>query len=532
MADANVRDLQAILEEYWKRILRRMGVDESTPMPPIAITREVQDGAAGQWNPNTGRIEVDPDWLKGANPKDLAGFLVHEGAHAAAPVDASGKKGAGRQIEPLADAIRYELTGTAAGWEPSEEALRLSELSNLELRFVSQALATGQFSNKLLKAVEAGNVDRAQMREAVGRADSTGGDGTLGGGIGDIIGDIIGGLGDSLGGTADEDGGGIEFDPDGTGAGDGDGRTEAERRRERQSDRNQRASYTYLFSAWGIPITENLEALIDQGANQNWSTSTFLERFRQTKEYRERFRGIFDKNGTLKYDESTYLQYEQAFTSIARQSGINIGPKRLAFLFRNDQTPDEFADRATAMGRLRRSPELYAAFKRELIQGGLAKPGELDKKALFKTIMGEAPKEWYDLWQDTVTRNAAITAGLTFKKGGEKYTNLGHSVIERISRMDLSEEEMAAKFTEVADVLENVLPTTEAGLYGVNKRNIVKAEFGGKGAASARRKINRAIDTAAAFYEDRASSAVYDDGSGRNVTQGVTDTRRRAQSDY
>ena len=175
---------------------------------------------------------------------------------------------------------------------------------------------------------------------------------------------------------------------------------------------------------------------------------------------------------------------------------------------------------------------MYAAFGRELVGAGIAKPQDVNNpKEMFRFVMGEGNKEWYDLWQDAVTRNAAIQAGINFKKANEKYTTLSQGVIEHISSLGLSEAEMASKFGAVEEALRKVLPLQEADTYGVTKKGIVAASFGGKGASAARAKLERATGTAAAFDENRASSAVYSDDQGHTVTQGVMDTRRRQQSE-
>ncbi len=531
----DVSQLQEWYEEYIKRIARALGIPEAELQPVTIAKEQLDDRGDGRIAEGANfHIAVDPDYLKTASEADARGMIIHEITHAI--TDRGDNKAIRKYTEPLANAIRYQMVGETPGWDLDPVAQRLVDLAPWQMRAVQATMSDGSFHQAFLKGLEDGRITKDKVAAAGVTFNPPGGttqQGTTTGQTAEQLA-LAANHGWTGAATLAGGGGGIDFNPDDVNGNGVDDQAEkkAARQQRRQDRRNDTATYTGYATAWEIPITGNIQALIAQANRQEWNQDLFLQKLRETQEYRERFKGIMGKNGEPKMDENTYLNYELQFHAIASQNGIGLGPKREAFLFRNNQTPEEFADRATAYKRIQRNPDLYKAYARELVQGGLAKPGEVDKKGLFKAVMGEAPQAWYDLWQDTVTRNAAVNAGISFKKGAEGYTNLGHGVIERISRMDLSEEEMAAKFTEVSDTLENVLGTIEAGTYGVSKKSIVKGTFGGHGAASARRKLKRAIDTAAAFDEERASSSLYDDGSGRNVTQGVSDVRKRTQSDY
>jgi hypothetical protein len=291
--------------------------------------------------------------------------------------------------------------------------------------------------------------------------------------------------------------------------GDGDGN------KSHRAERNLKATYSNTVLGYGIAINSEIQSIINQAAGHGMSLEAFMAEFRQTDEYAERFVGIMNKDGSLKMDESTYLSYEKQYETYASRAGYDLSSKQMGYLFRNDVTPEESSDRFVGLGRIDRNKDLYKAFGRELVQGGLAKPKDVDTKAeMFKFVMGEGNKKWYDLWQDTVTRNAAVQAGLTFKKAGESYTNLRQGMIEKISGMDLTEDEMASKFMEVADMLGGAyIPGTTSGIaqttagetYGVTKQAVAKAVFGGKGSVRARQKIGRAVRTDEAFYDERAT---------------------------
>ena len=537
---ATKSDLDEILADYWERILRRMGVPVGAAPPPFKVVPQSQvdtedQANAGGWSRDQGLILVGDEYLRNANVKDLAGFMVHEAAHAAVHIEGEQGHGAAKQIEPLANAIRFELTGTSGGtWQPSEEAKRLADLSPLELKVVTAALGTGNYSNKLLKQLESGVFTKEQLRTSLGIGDTSQPaaiPGLRGGQTGPegLPGEVAATGG--AGGTSDL----YEGEP---GSGDGeDGLTEEEKARRKhkraQDRRAEKADARAILNSFGIPLTDNLQHLVAQAAKHDWNNALFMEALRKTDEYRKRFPGIMDGNGTTKMSEAEYIQAEKLYNSYASQAGINLGAKRLAFLFRNDVTPDEFNDRAEAQARLSKNKEFYSAFKRELVQGGVAKPSEVNtNKELFKFIMGEGNKSWADLWQDSITRYAANQAGIAISKNKERYTAIGQKALERISSQGLSEEESAQKFGALSELLSTVLPLQEADLYGVSKKTATAAIFGGKNSERARQKVKRAIETDEAFYQDRAGNAVYSDEQGGLVTQGVTDRRRKQQSEF
>ena len=526
MASVSKSQLQKLLDEYWERVLRMTGMDPSTPMPNVEVGNLGENPAAT----GSGVITFDADYLKNASLADIRGALVHEATHAAYEVDTAGNPQAKKIIEPLANAIRYQITGTAGGWKPDEEAMRLVDLAPWQLRVVQQSLVSGQFSNALLKKLEDGTLNRTEAKVYTSETQTqsmnpTGNDGDGGGGP----------TGQAPPGWMYVEGpdGNPMLVPDLGGATEDEKAPDWRTTSWQENKDQQTANFNSYLVSYGIPTTPEMQNLVQQAIKNEWNEAMFLEELRGSQEYRDRFPGIFDKDGTLKMTEGEYINAEKQYGAYASQFGINMGQKRMAYLFRNDVTPEEFADRGEAFSRLNRNKDLYGAFKRELVQAGVAKPGDVNtNKELFKFVMGEGNKAWYDLWQDAVTRNAAVTAGITFGKNQAKYTALRQGVIEKISSMGLSEAEMAQKFLEVEGILSDVLPTTEAGLYGVNKKDAVKAAFGGKGSSKARDQIERAVTTADAFSDSRAAAAVYSDDQGNTVTQGVTDRRRRSQSDY
>lgn len=501
-------------DKYDRQISRLLGVPVTDYEIVVVPPNRMPEGYENNPGVTLGtKVYINASLVTKANE----GVIIHELVHAMA----AGGRWDDRKPEQLADWVRWKLGGNRESdgslWKPSAEIRRFDERIDGDAR---------SFVNRMQneEAADIGS-STAQRRNRAGEWDyyDINRDGkveyweTAAVNSGRVPGNTGGGgsSGDNPWGTFG----------DGPGGGGGNWEPKWEPGQDKLERRNTRGALLYWLQGLGIQVGDDIGALLDRAAKWGWDAERFAYEVRKTPEYRERFPGIFDKDGTLKMSEAQYIEYEGQFQSYASQAGINLGDKRMAWLFRHDVRPDEFADRAVAMNRLNRDRTLYKAFGRELVQGGLASRKEVDsKKELFRYIMGEKPKAWYDLWQDTVTRNAAVNAGIEFGKGRSEYVRLGRKAIERISGMDLSEEEMRAKFQEVEGFLRGLLTEEDANaarMFGVNNKTITKAVFGGKNASAARGKLQRALETADAFDEDRANTTLERDSSGRiQVAQG------------
>lgn len=519
---------QAEYQDYVNQHIRQVMRMLDLPMDSIPKVKVVVgDLAPGNENALAQGIDytitVTKDYLKTGNPRDFEGSAIHELVHALTvgmPGGVVPGTPAYDQVEPIADAVRYHITGNDGGWVPTGDAERISHLKPWQIGVLQQSMQSGDYKPRLIDALENGDIKRGDV-EALGRYGAV-----VGGPNTDAPPNVRDtdqdGIPDRDEGAGDR--GGSPWDEDPTG--DGDPEKDSEYRNYASAAREQLVSL-------GIPITDAMTELIHNAGARTWTTDTFMTHLRGTEEYQARFPGISNADGTLKMSEADYIASEKMYSAYASSAGINMSGKRMAYLFRNDVTPQEFADRATAMHRLSTNKDLYSAFKRELVQGGVAKPGEVNSnKELFKFLMGEGNKAYADLWQDTITKYQANQAGITIAKNKESYTNIAQKAIEHISSLGLSEEEMGQRFSELSSALATVLPLQEADLYGIGKNTLTKAVFGGKGSERARGKVQRAVDTDEAFYDQRANPQAYSDQKGGVITQGVTDQSRKSKSEY
>lgn len=212
---------------------------------------------------------------------------------------------------------------------------------------------------------------------------------------------------------------------------------------------------------------------------------------------------------------------KRAFESIGARYGININANLVRWAMRNNVSPDEFALRAQAANMIKTNPAMFQQFTKALARAGIAKPGEINKKEVLKFVLGRGNAQWYKVWNITRARYVATQAGITLNKKSERYLSLNPGVVNRIAKKGLSDAALAQGFAEVAQGMSEVLPLSEARRFGVNKKDLVKSAFGGKGSQLSREQIQRAVNTYKAFQEERASAQSFVGEEGLGILSGV-----------
>jgi hypothetical protein len=287
--------------------------------------------------------------------------------------------------------------------------------------------------------------------------------------------------------------------------GKGDGTSAADKKAARLSAFNSKkdyaASYRATLAEWQIPIDESLTKLVDEASANGYSSDRFLNALRQTDQYAERFAGIFGDKGTLKFSEAEYLSREAQYQDIAAQSGVDIGDRKELYLFENNVSPAEFQTKATALRQLKDNPALFDQFASELVKQGVAKKSDISKKALFDTIMGEGNAEWYHVWNMSVARYAATEAGIQIGQGHGLYGALPRQLIKAVANKGFDQGTLDQGFAQVAEQFLTVLPASKIQGYGLTKKQILAATFGGKGSAEVKQKIAHIMEQEQAFFD-------------------------------
>jgi hypothetical protein len=490
---------EGIAQQYAAKISKLLGV------PAEDVTFRVGTTMGDRPAETSGTtITLNRKWFT-QHPDD-SGAIVHEMVHAFQQIP--GGTVPDKRVEAFADALRIKLGLTYEGWEPSAQAQRLAALSPEKFRQASQKVSG---SPAPTTAAKPEGQEKQVFKDNAGNYYINDG--------GNIVRVTEEEAAKYVAGTLGEPGSAAPSDfvpPNLTEA----GLTDEEKRAKIIAERNAKAYFLGQIGSLGIGLNGNLNQLVEQAVNRGYDAEAFLYYLRQTPEYAKAFPGILNKDGSMKMSEAQYLSNVSQYQSIAAQAGINLGKKQTTWLFQNDVSVAEYAVKAPAVARIKRDPQLFRAFGREVVQGGLAKPGETDLQGLLRFAAGMGNRAWYDLWQDTVTRNAAVNAGIAVKTHGQTYARLGQQLLEKISSKGLSEEQMTAGFQDLGEHLLTTLPQAKLQGYGLTREKLATAEFGGPGAAQIRQTVKRVAEQEQAFYEPRAGNALQTSERGGIQTAG------------
>jgi hypothetical protein len=274
-------------------------------------------------------------------------------------------------------------------------------------------------------------------------------------------------------------------------------------------DKNALFSFLGTAQGMGIEITPNIRALAEEAVRKGYSTSAFLYFLRQTPEYAAS-QAAGAAGSAAAGREAEVRAYIDAIQNIGAQAGLDISDAQARELFQQDVSPTEFSMRAPAVARMRRYAPLFTAFRKELIQAGIPAK-DVTRKSLLEFAAGMGNKKWADIWQDAVTRNAALEAGIQIKKAAglkKDYTAIRQRLLERISAKGLSEAEMASGFQELAEHLLVTMPLSKLEHMGLNRRKLVQGEFGGPHQAEIRQKMKLVLETGIAAGEEQVTTSL------------------------
>jgi hypothetical protein len=107
--------------------------------------------------------------------------------------------------------------------------------------------------------------------------------------------------------------------------------------------------------------------------------------------------------------------------------------------------------------------------------------------------MGEGNADWYHVWNMTIARNAVVDAGLQIAKGGGMYGALPRHLIKMVSDKGYDQQALDTGFAQVAEQFLTVLPESKIQGYGLSKKQILRATFGGPGATEIKLKMQRIL---------------------------------------
>ena len=318
----------------------------------------------------------------------------------------------------------------------------------------------------------------------------------------------------------------IEFDNYTAPADDTDGSSGGDSAAAARARQNYITSLKALLQTLGIVLTGNLQQLINQAATKGYSQATFMYYLRQTPEYRQEFRGIFDEDGTLKMSEQAYIAQKRQFEDLASMYGLRFSDRLAGLLFEGDVSVNEYRMKAAAVQTMKTNSVYLEQFNKVLIQRGII-DHKLSRAELQKFVIGEADKEWYKVWREVQTRGAAVMAGLSFAKPGTHPGNrdlrLPKDALKTLMAAGLTGTALQQAVNAIAENFLKTLPLSIAYGEGLNKQDIVKAIVGGKHSAAIQSKLERLLTTHAAFEdEERANPQMYATQPGSTTLLGAS----------
>lgn len=215
--------------------------------------------------------------------------------------------------------------------------------------------------------------------------------------------------------------------------------------------------------------------LIDQANRQGWTTQQFKHQVTNSRAFDERFPGIKDKNtGEMKLSPAEWDAQAKAYQQQARTMNLRLNHKQMGQLIDMDVSPQEVSDRLTAINRFKEYEPALKQFIQALESRGRKVPPSLKTTdGLINFILGQGPHDFYRIWEEATIGTAAYQAGADIGSPMEKW-------LRKSTAGRLSEAELQAKFTAMAQHMEKTQPLSRIFGKRLTKRDLAVLEFGGR----------------------------------------------------
>lgn len=272
---------------------------------------------------------------------------------------------------------------------------------------------------------------------------------------------------------------------------------------QRRDDNNKKtlARLRELLVQAGIPVGA-FHDILDRAIRLNFTDSEFILGVYGTHQFKAMFPGIFRKDGSLRMTPYEYRQLEDQYNSAARIYGIgNLSKDHIGKLIRGDVSIQEFTDRATAIQRVNEFRPAFEEFKQIANARGIKTKGIDTDKERIKFMLGQGPKQFYQLWDELTVGTAARTAGFDVSQG------LIKSIAKRVPGQ-ADELQMQTRFADLAKQARTLMPLSQLGRYGLSSSDLVTLEFGGPNQAAIADKVDTIIKNRDAFASTKGARTV------------------------
>jgi hypothetical protein len=207
------------------------------------------------------------------------------------------------------------------------------------------------------------------------------------------------------------------------------------------------------------------------------------------------FPGIFRPDGSLRMPPGEYRQLIDMYRSQARLYGYtDLTDAQIGQLIAGDVSVQEFTDRLEAVRRISEFKPAFEEFKQVLRARGISTAGLESDKDLVRFMLGQAPKQFYQIWEETAVGTAARMAGVKMGAKAQQH-------IARLTPGISSEAELQRQMQELARHIRTTLPLSKIQKMGLTKKDLITLEFGGPNQAKIFEKAQRILATQQAFAE-------------------------------
>lgn len=241
---------------------------------------------------------------------------------------------------------------------------------------------------------------------------------------------------------------------------------------------NLAASYRELLHAWGIDVTKNLENLISQGKNNEWSTTNFIQHLRQTKEYKAVYSGI-QKGQT----EESYISAYNAYKDRYKDLGRNLTLEAFGFLNKKGVDYTEWDRRVAVMGQVENNRKLLQNFGEVLrTRGIIGKKEKWGLKQMSDFVSGSGSPAWEKVWEEAAFTTGLEQAGFQIGKKGDLSRKELLQTIKRFEGGDPTKEieNMGADYySQLAEQVRTTIPASKLAGFKLTNSDILELSLGG-----------------------------------------------------
>lgn len=249
------------------------------------------------------------------------------------------------------------------------------------------------------------------------------------------------------------------------------------------------------LSGLGFP---GLQELIHQAVINSWSDAELMFHVVQSPAFASAFPGIFRADGSLKMSPTDYRAQVDTYRHTAYLLGYSPSDALIGQWIQGDVSPQEVADRYTAANRVKESPQAFAALQSEWKAAGL---GNISQAGAANALLGEAPKQFYDIWERANLRTQASLAGAP----------ISHAEAVRIQGIlpdRATESSVQANMQDLAHQLKTTMPLSRLyATHGLTRSDLITLEFGGPGREDIAARAKRALDTEQASWQAQQTVA-------------------------